>query len=178
MPYSSRVGPIIASPIPVSGGNTLRAAISSCRTLYSAPLMPAPPYSFGQRGAIQPRSAHRAFQSLASSLSYISNASSKCTILLRILWGQLASSHSRVSFLNACRSVLTSLYPSYVCASYVCGSYVCASYVCASYVCASSNNGFVRLLLISFDRVSICVFSLSLLLPNTLFGDYISVVKR
>ena len=48
----------------------------------------------------------------------------------------------------------------------------------ASYVCASSNNGFVRLLLISFDRVSICVFSLSLLFPNTLFGDYISVVKR
>ncbi len=54
-------------PKPTSGGRRRSFAISSASTLASAFESPLPPYSRGQVGAVQPRSAMTSSQRLTSS---------------------------------------------------------------------------------------------------------------
>jgi hypothetical protein len=64
--YSSSTGPSIHNPKEKSGGLARIRAISCDRTRASSVDSPPPPYSFGQVGAVQRRSAIRSSQSLAS----------------------------------------------------------------------------------------------------------------
>src|SRR6056300_1037469 len=66
LPYASRAGPNIQTPISYSGGRHFNRAISCCNTLASSIDRPPPPYSFGQVGAVQPRSAIASNQLWAS----------------------------------------------------------------------------------------------------------------
>ena len=70
VPNSKMAGPIIVKPCPASGAGALMRRISSSSTKLSAASRPPPPYSFGQVGAVQPRSAMRSSHSLVSGLAY------------------------------------------------------------------------------------------------------------
>ena len=102
VPNLSSAGPSIQMPKLLSGGRQPRARISCASTLASSALKPAPPYSRGQVGTVQPRSAMRSSQRRCASDENsqwrpAQQMSSSLLIGRRISAGQLASSQARVS---------------------------------------------------------------------------------
>src|SRR5581483_3379510 len=103
-------GPIIVRPKPTSGGRRRRRAISWASTLASAADRPPPPYSRGQVGAVQPRSAITASQRWTSS-GYVvlrppQHTSSGERGGVAIEGGALAASQRRTSSRKASRSAI------------------------------------------------------------------------
>src|SRR6476646_12071589 len=95
----------------VSGGRAPIRCISSLRILASAAESPPPPYSFGQSGTVQPRSAITSSHCRWASdwkvhLRPPQQASASDRSGWRISVGQLASSHARVSARKASISVM------------------------------------------------------------------------
>ena len=101
MPYSSRVGPNIITPMPPMGLRAPIRFISCCSTRASADVSPPPPYSFGQVGVPQPLAPIRCFQSLAS-------PAGSSTVMIRstpfIEGGKFSSSQARASARNVSTS--------------------------------------------------------------------------
>src|SRR5215207_120144 len=85
LPYMMMIGPIMETPEP-PGEGTRASASSSLKMNCSPGLMPPPPYSFGQCGAIQPRSTSAWRQPvfwMRSSASYMSASGAplgKCSL--------------------------------------------------------------------------------------------------
>ena len=97
----------------ISGLRALIRAISCLSTLVSAGESPPPPYSFGQSGTVQPRSAIRSIQSFCASflktgLRPPQQASLSSRTGSRISGGQFASSQARVSARKVSRSAMSS----------------------------------------------------------------------
>src|SRR3990172_5506500 len=70
VPYWSSVGPIMVRPKPMSGTGARSRAISWESSFACAGERPAPPYSRGQLGAVQPRPAMRSSQSFTPGSGY------------------------------------------------------------------------------------------------------------
>src|SRR3569832_724415 len=105
LPYSSKVGPNIITPMPPIGFQAPMRPISCCSTRACAVERPPAPYSFGQVGTPQPLSPI-AFFHLAK--SEVSDGPSSPIIMPPLPFsdgGKLASSHLRASRRKASRSV-------------------------------------------------------------------------
>src|SRR5690606_1163384 len=112
VPYFSSAGPSIQIPKESSGLRQPRARISEARMLASAADSPPPPYSRGQVGAGQPRSAMRSSQRRCASDLNVhfrppQQRSESSLMGCRISGGQLASSHARVSRRKSASEVIS-----------------------------------------------------------------------
>ena len=99
VPYSSRVGPNMLTPMPTMGFTAPIAAISCWRMRTSSRESPPPPYWVGQVGTPQPLAPMRSFQTAKSPLggSGDMTMASSAERSLRREAGKFASSQSRAS---------------------------------------------------------------------------------
>jgi len=114
VPNFNKAGPSIQIPNDDRGLLALIRCISLSRTISSLRDNPAPPYSFGQVGTVQPLETIRSSQIFCASDSKTKlrppqQASSKDFISLRISAGQFSSNQALASMRNASKSLIRSL---------------------------------------------------------------------